>query len=112
MLDQAGKVANQPYQAYGGPRIADFSDDQYAGFDMVRDQAAAGSPVMQQGLDYVSDTLSNTGQNPHLNQMIQDSQGDVTRSFMSTQLPGMMSQFQQGGAFGGTAHQQAMQGQQ
>lgn len=35
-LNQAGQIANQPYTPYGGPRIADFSDDQARGFDMVR----------------------------------------------------------------------------
>lgn len=31
-FSQANKVANQPYQQYGGPRIADFSNDQMQGF--------------------------------------------------------------------------------
>lgn len=35
-LGKASQVANQPYQQYGGPRVADFSNDQYAGFDLVR----------------------------------------------------------------------------
>lgn len=38
-LNKAGNIANQPYIGYGGPRIADFSDDQYNAFDMVRQGA-------------------------------------------------------------------------
>lgn len=38
-LTRAGNIANQPYVGYGGPRIADFSDDQYDAFNMVREGA-------------------------------------------------------------------------
>lgn len=35
-LDRANQASVQPYQPYQGPRIAGFTDDQLAGFDMVR----------------------------------------------------------------------------
>lgn len=35
-LGKAGDIANQPYTPYGGPRVADFSNDQLTGFDQVR----------------------------------------------------------------------------
>lgn len=47
MLDRAKTISNQPYVPYQNERLADFSADTNASFDMVRDQAAAGSP----GLD-------------------------------------------------------------
>lgn len=40
--------------------------------------------------------------------MVADSQADVTRSFNNNAVPGMMSQFSAGGAYGGSAHQAAM----
>lgn len=40
--------------------------------------------------------------------MVQDSQGDVTRAYQNSTLPNMMGQFNAGGAYGGTAMQQAM----
>ena len=52
------------------------------------------------------------GSNPYLGQMIQSAQGDVMDRFNEVQTPNLMAQFQSGGAFGGTAMQQAMQGQQ
>lgn len=54
MLNRANAATSKPYQAYGGPRIAGFADDQLAGFDMVRNQAAQGNPLMGQANDYVS----------------------------------------------------------
>lgn len=45
-LQQASNIANQPYQPYGGPRIADFTPDQYQSFDMVRQQASGGNPTV------------------------------------------------------------------
>src|SRR3546814_18417368 len=44
--------------------------------------------------------------------MIESAQGDVVDRFNEVQTPNLLSQFQQGGAFGGSAMQQAMQGQQ
>lgn len=111
-LGMANNVANQPYQGYGGPRVADFSDDQYKAFDMVRGQAEAGNPVMGQGLDYISNVLGQDQSNPYLQQMIDDSSQDVTTHYNRAIAPNLMSQFQQGGAFGGTAHQQMLQGSQ
>lgn len=57
MLSRAGHVASQPYQGYDGPRVADFSDDQLAGFDMVRYQAAQGSPLADQAGQYIQGQL-------------------------------------------------------
>ncbi|MFC3816634.1 hypothetical protein [Lysobacter sp. GCM10012299] len=36
LINQANQVANQPYQAYGGQRIAGFTGDQQAAQDMIR----------------------------------------------------------------------------
>src|SRR3546814_7659078 len=44
--------------------------------------------------------------------MIESAQGDVVDRFNEVQAPNLLAQFQQGGAFGGSAMQQAMQGQQ
>lgn len=35
----ASSAANKPFQAYGGPMVAGFSDDQLASQDMIRDRA-------------------------------------------------------------------------
>jgi hypothetical protein len=57
-LNRANQSSVQGYQPYTGPRIAGFSDDQLAGFDMVREQAGGGNPLLGQANDYVSGQLS------------------------------------------------------
>lgn len=48
------------------------------------------------------------GQNPYINQLVQDAQGDVTRAYSNTVAPNLMAQFNASGAYGGTAHQAAL----
>lgn len=47
--------------------------------------------------------------NPFLGQVIDNTLGDVTRAFNQQQAPQQLAQFAMGGAFGGSAHLQAMQ---
>jgi hypothetical protein len=47
LLSKANAVAAEPYQAYGGPRIADFTGDQRQGFDLTRGSAMAHLPGFQ-----------------------------------------------------------------
>lgn len=47
LLSRANAVAAQPYQAYGGPRVAGFTGDQNAAFDMTRDNMGNWQPGMQ-----------------------------------------------------------------
>lgn len=48
------------------------------------------------------------GDNPYVDQMIAASSRDVTDNFSNATMPSLMAQFQQGGAFGGTAMQNQM----
>jgi hypothetical protein len=122
-LQRADSISKQPYVGYGGPRVADFSDDQYAGFDLVRQQAAAGQPLNDAASGYVSNQLRGqnayqggknpyAGKNPYLQQQISAAQNDTVDSYNKSVVPGMMAQFNSGGAFGGTAHMEAMQDSQ
>src|SRR5690606_25997897 len=52
------------------------------------------------------------GDNPYVQGMIDASSRDVTKSFTDTKVPALLSQFQAGGAFGGTAMQNAMSAEQ
>lgn len=51
MWDRASELANSPYQAYTGERIAGFTPDQLAGFEAARQAAGAGAPTVQSGID-------------------------------------------------------------
>lgn len=49
MMGRAEAATNQPYELYGGPRIADFNSDQMDSFSMTRAGAMAGMPALQMG---------------------------------------------------------------
>jgi hypothetical protein len=48
LLGKANAVAAEPYQAYGGPRIADFTGDQQNAFTQTRTAANAFRPDFDQ----------------------------------------------------------------
>ena len=81
-LNRAGQLASEPYKPYTGERVAGVG----------------------QGNPYAT--------NQYSDQMIQQLQGDITQNYQNAVAPSQMAQFQQGGAFGGSAHMQAMQGSQ
>lgn len=64
---------------------------------------------------YTGQRVAGAGQmNPYAssrfaNQQVQQLTGDISQQYRDGVAPDMMAQFQSGGAFGGTAHQQAMQ---
>jgi hypothetical protein len=43
-MEKSKQVANTPYQKYNNPRLAEFSPDTTASFDMIRQQATGGTP--------------------------------------------------------------------
>lgn len=45
-LNGAANQTSQPYQPYGGQRVADFSPEQYEGMGMTTDLARQGNPAM------------------------------------------------------------------
>ena len=57
-LDRARTVADQPYQAYQGVRTAPIAPEQNAAMDMVAQRALNGSPIINQGQQALSNTLS------------------------------------------------------
>lgn len=52
------------------------------------------------------------GENPYLDNMIAASSRDVTEAFTDAKVPALLSQFQSGGAFGGTAMANALASEQ
>lgn len=113
-LGMAGNIANQPYQAYAGNLVAGLTGDQQQAADMIRNQAG-NTGLLDAGTGYVQSVLAGggprnqyAGANPYLDQMIANAQGDVVNQYQNATLPGLMSQFNAGGAYGGSAHQQAV----
>lgn len=120
-MDAAQGMLDTPWKPYTGELVPDFNKDQKNAFAQVRANAAANKP----GLDAARNELTqfvnggnqneyiqklanwNEEPNPYLDSVINSTLGDITRSYGSTQ-GGQMAQFSQGGAFGGSAHQEAL----
>jgi len=116
-LTLAGTLANQPYVQYGGQRIAGFSDDQNAGFGMVRDAANAYQPMLgqsnaafqsladgsadvtaRQGSEFISDYT-----NPHESTVVNNLIGDMGRG-LNIGLGALGARAAGNGAYGGSRH--------
>lgn len=121
LLDRAGNLSNQQYIGYGGPTVAGFSGDQESAFEMARGQAAQNGQLQANAGGYVNDVLGGkydnpyrdqanqyAGENPYLQNMIDSSSRDVTQRYTESTLPTQLAQFNSGGAYGGSAMQQAL----
>lgn len=111
-LDSASEQANRPHEQYEGDRTAGYNADQLTGQQMIRDRAFQGNQGMSSASDYLNGVISNRGQNPYLQEQIDYASGDVTGNYMNGTQAGLMSQFSNNGAFGGSAYQEALRGAQ
>lgn len=70
-LNRASDLVQQPYQAYGGQRIQDFSQDQQSAFQAIRDQQGSGQAEIDQsiaGIRNLSPAQAQTTQAMRFNQ--------------------------------------------
>lgn len=118
-LNQAGKLSQRPYIGYGGPTVAGFSQDQEDAFTMNRANVAQNGQTQANANKYLNDTINGlnknpySGENPYLGNMIDAANRDITQRYTDSTLPTQLAQFNSGGAYGGSAMQQALsQGQQ
>ena len=49
LVTKANAVSGEPYQTYGGPRVAGFTPDQMSAFDMTRNSTGIWQPSFQSG---------------------------------------------------------------
>lgn len=138
-VGRAQDIADTPYSPYTGQLVADLTPDQLNSQAMIRSMAF-GPSAISAGQDYATGLLGGAGayhgagnplignisgggridagtnkfagNNPYLDQMIAASSRDVTDNFSKAKVPSLLAQFQQGGAFGGTAMQNAMDAEQ
>ena len=113
-LSQASNLASQPYVGYGGPTVAGFTQDQENAFNMNRAQAAQNGKTLANATNYVNGVINGdyanpyAGENPYLQSMIDAANKDITRNYSDVTLPSQLAQFNAGGAYGGSAMQQAL----
>lgn len=125
-LAAANQLSQRPYMGYGGPTVAGFSGDQENSFTMARAQAEQNGQLQANAGDYINRTIAGqydnpyrdqanayAGENPYLGNMIDSASRDITQRYTDSTLPNQLAQFNAGGAYGGSAMQQALsQGQQ
>lgn len=58
LLSRANAIAAEPYQPYGGPRMATFSPEQEEAFRMTAESTGAFMPTIQSGLDLTGQAAS------------------------------------------------------
>ncbi len=113
-LSRGYDLSQQPYVGYGGPTVAGFSQDQEDSFQMARGQAAQNAQWQANAGKYVNDTINGvnknpySGENPYLGNMIDAASRDITKNYTDSTLPTQLAQFNSGGAYGGSAMQQAL----
>lgn len=123
LLSRGAALSNAPMPVYGGQRSAGLNTLQTAGMNATANRAMNGSSEIQAGSNQLRNTLNGaylnrdtgtnafSGENPYLQSTIDKAAGDITRNYNGA-VNGTDSTFARGGAFGGSAWQQAQQGNQ
>lgn len=119
--DATAKAYGNQYQQYDGQRIADFSPLQSRAIDQIWNMTqAGGTPAaiaannQAQGTlqdDYLTGSKANpyAGMNsPYFQQTMQQGVGDIVQGYKQGTAADTTRMFNLSGAFGGSAHQNAM----
>ena len=129
LLNKASAVAGEPYQAYGGPRIAAFRPEQTRAFQMAGDSVGKFEPQLNQALSatqgamgfdptkaaqpYINEanqsSASVVGQymNPYMDSVV-DRLGDLgARNLQEKFMPAIGSSFIRAGQYGSAGMQGA-----
>lgn len=103
-MRQAAQVAGQPYQAYGGQRIAGFAPEQEAGLQLTAQRALQGAPDINASRLNLTQTMNGAymspDSNPYLKQMA-DTALDQVQGRVNSTMRGT-------GGYGGSAHTETL----
>lgn len=107
LLGKAGSVANEPYQAYGAPRIAPTSADTSQAYSQVRQNQGAWQPTLGQGISQISSAGGpfNQGEfnqymNPYVDSVVNRIGQLGGRNLSENLLPQVNDSFIKAGQFG------------
>lgn len=95
------EYANQPYQPYGGPRVAGMSDIQYQALSGIQNQMR-GNPMMQQAQGLLGGLMQGGG-NPFMQQMVGDVTNQARRAYEDA-TGAINNRFTNPNSFGGSRH--------
>lgn len=101
------QIAAQPYQRYGGQRVADITPGMRSAISGI--QGNVNNPMLAQSKGYTSDVLGGKylKGNPYLEDVLSSSRRGITDTFNKTMRPQMEANLARQGAFGGSGWQQA-----
>lgn len=128
VISKANAVAAEPYQQYGGPRLADFTPEQKQAYALTQQgignwssglndaknlttQAGQVSPLNAAAPYLAGASGSFTGDNinkymdPYVGNVIDRAQQVAQRNFDENIMPGISSKFVRGGQYGSSAHE-------
>ena len=109
------EIGNMGYSPYTGSLVSGFSPYQYAGMDMTAQRAMQSGGLPQQAESSLGQTLGGTylgagnpyaGQNPYLEQNIQNTMGDMARTYNQQVAPTMAATALKSGSFGNSGAQE------
>ena len=111
MLAKAKDVTEEPYQAYSGQRLADFSPDTNTAFGLIRSNANGGAPALDAGINaatgaanYTASQIPGTDLTPYMDPYIKnvlDVQKQRAVQAFQEQQAGRDANAVNAGAFGG-----------
>lgn len=124
IIGQANVVAGQPYQPYGGPRLAGFTPEQQQAFQLTQANVGKAQPFTQAGLTGAGGVLGTLGStlgsnltgagrtytgstvgdyaNPYISNVTKRAQELANRNFTENLLPGIQNMFTRAGQYGST----------
>lgn len=121
LIARSNMVAAEPYQAYQGPRVAGFTDDQTNAFDVIRNNIGnwndefdasktATGGALSQSMPYFNQAAESTPENiqqymdPYVGNVIDRAKLEANRNWDEKIMPAMESRFITGGQSGSSAH--------
>ncbi len=123
-IEYAGALKDKPYNPYPYQRIADQNSDQQASMDVIRKVTDQGGlPVTQAANQQLTDTLQGNyldsnpyasqsnpymGYSPYFRGQVDQELGDITNAYKQGTSADTTRMFNMAGAFGGSAHQNAV----
>lgn len=117
VLGWASDVAMTPYQNYGGARIASQNNDVWTGQQRVRNMADSGGPSDTAAARQAAGNIASggaldanpfMGQNPFFTTGLQNALADVTNAYQQGTAADTTRAFNLSGAFGSSAHANAV----
>lgn len=124
LIGRGLSVTSEPYQAYGAPRVAGFTPDQQAAFQMTRQSVGAWQPYVQQGAQSITQAGQgsaagraqpylqqgigsftnnvNAYMSPYINNVVDRVGTLAARNLSENLLPAVNRTFVGGGTFGGS----------